>query len=72
MEEVIKFENVWIDVNDRLPENFQSCLTYRKGLAVSNMYFNNDLWYADGYDCKESRTFDDITHWMPLPKPPQK
>lgn len=62
----------WISVKDRLPEPLVYVLVYipddvpytiREGfLSPSGM------WHASLYD----RGHSEITHWMPLPKPPKE
>lgn len=32
----------------------------------------NEFVDGEGYDEIESRLVDDVTHWMPLPKPPKE
>lgn len=62
----------WINVDERLPETNRSVLAYRSGKGVGNFYINGQFeWMLDGWGVNTSRTFDDITHWMPLPPPPE-
>ena len=49
----------WISVNDRLPDKAMWCLVW-DGLDVEKEYFYDDHF-----------AFGDITHWMPLPEPPE-
>jgi hypothetical protein len=61
-------KQVWISVDDRLPEESKSYLCY-------------GFWEDDGtrgiyivlYSCCEWMSYSDfvITHWMPLPEPPK-
>lgn len=67
----------WIPVTERLPDFEGMCLCMRKSYSKANfrhqeiMYFNYDeqafcsnvdgIFVADG----------NVTHWMPLPKPPK-
>ena len=65
--------NEWISVKDRLPENnrnedfivfdnfFDTC-------NISTASFSDGNWYDYLGDLHKYN--DDITHWMPLPKPP--
>lgn len=55
----------WISVKERLPEEPMRCLVYAKrgkygGCGV--VYYNQGF-YGDEYGA--------ITHWMPLPEPPE-
>ena len=57
----------WIPVSERLPErhgDYQVCTKneYYGTKNVSKRYFNGDYW---------SGRWTNITHWMPLPEPPE-
>lgn len=58
----------WVDVMDDLPVNEDDVLVLSGGKEVVIGWFN-------GY-CGEWRTYScvasDVTHWMPLPKPPKE
>ncbi len=78
----------WISVKDRMPEEGKDVLLYGKlehqeDFDIHKAVFHKDVdvndeinkkrysesqfWEADwGYD------FDKVTHWMPLPKPPEE
>jgi len=50
----------WISVKDRLPENYSHVLTYSaKEDYVPYIWLGDDRW-------------NKITHWMPLPEPPDE
>lgn len=55
----------WISVKDRLPNFEQPVLAYSgEELGIGFAYLDGDgKWYGD---C------GDVTHWMPLPEPPEK
>lgn len=69
---------VWISVKDRLPEEDEPVLVYGQVLndnpevlGVRRMYKGDQEWKRtweseDSYIYRE----DDVSHWMPLPKPP--
>jgi len=61
----------WISVKDRLPEHGVHVLTFSSEenyYAVSYLiYLSNERIWANG--CLLGN--DNITHWMPLPKPPE-
>ena len=59
----------WINIKDKLPEEGQKVIYYFKETGISIGYYSCkggcDCFYShDGWLC------DDVTHWMPLPKPP--
>ena len=59
----------WISVKDRLPENTDEVLVCFIGWDdlqfQSVMYLENGDWYNEhGDPCYT------VTHWMPLPEPP--
>ncbi len=64
----------WISVEERLPENFKRVLAYAihgSALYLNCNYFeatfNGDFWYECVDSCRIC-----VTHWMPLPTPPEK
>ena len=67
----------WIPVEDRLPENGVRVLAFN--MRAKNKYIG--IWTrekdpGDGNDCWFDSAgwwyaFDEITHWMPLPKAPE-
>lgn len=74
-EENEKLKNIeWIDVEDRLPDNGQVIIIHQREYGViDNCYFNES--------CKPSfmektlmveTAWVGVTHWMPLPKPPNQ
>lgn len=58
--------NGWINVKDRLPEEFAPVIVCRKGGKVeSGMLDVNGWWKVYGTRTKN------VTHWMPMPEPPE-
>lgn len=58
----------WIPCSERMPErpgDYQVCTKneYYGTKNVAKRYFNGDCW---------SGRWTNITHWMPLPKPPKE
>ena len=65
-------EDGWISVKDRLPEQGYWCLIYSwRGTMVASFWKNS--WCFFQYN-KAGITIElsDVSHWMPLPKPPKE
>ncbi len=66
----------WINCSERMPEDTKMLLAFSQGEIVA-AYWN---WVVNPIDYKKYRAFtylsgyilDDVTHWMPLPEPPQE
>lgn len=66
----------WISCSERMPEDTKMLLAFSQGKIVA-AYWN---WVMSPIDYKKYRAFtylsgnilDDVTHWMPLPEPPQE
>ena len=66
----------WISCSDRMPDDTKMLLAFSQGQIVA-AYWN---WVVSPIDYKKYRAFtylsgnilDDVTHWMPLPEPPQE
>lgn len=71
-----QFKPDWVSVEERLPEGQQEVLVYLpKYGSTMAVYFLTDAdptrqtWFNPFWSTKR---FDEVTHWMPLPQPPQK
>lgn len=66
----------WISCSERMPEDTKMLLAFSQGQIVA-AYWN---WVMSPIDYKKYRAFtylsgnilDDVTHWMPLPEPPEQ
>ena len=64
----------WISVEDRLPEDskFRKVKT-RKGEILKRVAWTGIVKYwRESHAKKLDRVRRDITHWMPLPEPPEE
>lgn len=66
-------ESGWISVEDRLPEPFHSVLVHIPGEkpfpTVHEGFINSwGGWYAYHFD----RQPGEVTHWRPMPEPPEE
>jgi hypothetical protein len=59
----------WISVKDRLPEEDDDYLVY--GEDHRGFIFTGCDWFV--VDCKDwwNNPHGQVTHWMPLPEPPE-
>lgn len=58
----------WIPVTERLPEDEVLCINDRQFYLVGLLYCDD----VGNYICETvGETMYDVTHWMPLPKPPE-
>lgn len=71
--------NEWISVKDRLPPECESVLIYSRGFLPISAYLiyltSNDpiCWSVNDWSGNDTDIkLDDVTHWMQLPKPPEK
>lgn len=74
--------NNWISVKERLPEC--NCGDYvlvlfkdhknrrGRGMCVLELVVWGGNRYWENYDGNEDFGFDSVTHWMPLPAPPEE
>lgn len=66
--------NNWVSVKDRLPENNDAVLFYVKnGIGFLVGYFENEHWVETFGRLYCERIEDGtVTHWMPIPNPPEE
>ena len=61
----------WIPVTERLPKECDRYLCNVKSFAFPGSFYQAILHY-DKYGFREGHIYtDDVTHWMPLPEPPE-
>lgn len=60
----------WIPVTERLPEDGQAILAVQSWDGKARIVpanYDRGLWYDCIFDCPAEH----ITHWMPVPEPPE-
>ena len=65
----------WIPVSERLPKNDEFVIVTVKDERGDYPYIYSDFgWYFAKAECwiVDNEKRNDITHWMPLPKPPKE
>ena len=62
----------WIPVGERLPEDGDFVLIWDEmnGVYIAEHSKQVPQWAADGY-YRHGTSYKYITHWMPLPQPPE-
>lgn len=65
----INVPSKWISVKDRLPKDGECVIVYDTREDYIGMWeFSGVAWYNDDYN---PLSIDEVTHWMPLPEPPE-
>ena len=63
----------WISVNKRLPEESGDYLVFVEGMIENMLYSKqHSAWNADDLNCHKNYEITTVTHWMPLPEPPEQ
>lgn len=60
-------KNEWISVKERLPEIDDEVIIYVDGITDCAFYIGRNI-FERGNRIRET----DVTHWMPIPEPPQE
>ena len=67
----------WISVKERLPETNKYCLVAIKVYGYGDMYsdvamYDGELWVQDAGAYFDIIDKGEVTHWMPMPEPPEE
>jgi hypothetical protein len=59
----------WIPVSERMPEKHTAVLVYTDMHGNHAASFDGEEWFCD---YGGAWLFPNVTHWMPLPEPPEE
>lgn len=66
----------WISVDERLPKPHDDGsvdgVLVTDGALIHMAYYSNDQWYFCSNGEMKKDMFYEVTHWMPLPEPPEE
>ncbi|EFI0568147.1 DUF551 domain-containing protein [Escherichia coli] len=62
----------WISCSERMPEETGDIIVVSDGIVMSGIsYSRRDGFYISALDYDDDEPIGGVTHWMPLPEPPQ-
>lgn len=62
----------WIPVSERLPEEGTEILAYADNRRCNAEFWRGEWWHAcQGFEKRGGRMLKRVSHWMPLPEPPE-
>ena len=61
----------WISVDDRLPDIIGDYICYDQGGEIAWAFFTSNKRWAYSSCYGEGGFYESVTHWMPLPEPPE-
>ncbi|HDY6642984.1 TPA: DUF551 domain-containing protein [Escherichia coli] len=63
----------WISCSERMPEETGDIIVVSDGIVMSGIsYSHRDGFYIAALEYDDDEPIDGVTHWMPLPEPPQE
>jgi hypothetical protein len=60
----------WIKVEDQMPEKESLLIGYQNCMIIGYVGLDKDK--GEYYGENDNEQLDHVTHWMPLPSPPEK
>lgn len=69
-QDIVDGDSKWINVNDMMPEKYTHVLVANDDESIFVGSWYGYAWVCPGYFGVSYHR--DITHWMPLPKPPKE
>ncbi|WP_261783390.1 ead/Ea22-like family protein [Escherichia coli] len=65
--------DAWISCSERMPEETGDIIVVSDGIVMSGIsYSRRDGFYIAALEYDDDEPIDGVTHWMPLPEPPQE
>lgn len=62
----------WISCSERMPEETGDIIVVSDGIVMSGIsYSRRDGFYISALEYDDDEPIGGVTHWMPLPEPPQ-
>ena len=67
----LKSASSWIPCSEKMPDDNVDVLVYDYGILIAryNIYDKYDIGWMEKFECYP---LTNVTHWMPLPEPPQR
>lgn len=63
----------WISCSEQMPEETGDIIVVSDGIVMSGIsYSRRDGFYIAALEYDDDEPIDGVTHWMPLPEPPQE
>ncbi|EFZ1718758.1 DUF551 domain-containing protein [Shigella flexneri] len=63
----------WISCSERMPEETGAIIVVSDGIVMSGIsYSRRDGFYIAALEYDDDEPIGGVTHWMPLPEPPQE
>ncbi|MCT6270706.1 ead/Ea22-like family protein [Escherichia coli] len=65
--------DAWISCSERMPEETGDIIVVSDGIVMSGIsYSRRDGFYIAALEYDDDEPIGGVTHWMPLPEPPQE
>ncbi|HHL8702005.1 TPA: DUF551 domain-containing protein [Escherichia coli] len=65
--------DAWISCSERMPEETGDIIVVSDGIVMSGIsYSRRDGFYIAALEYDDDELIGGVTHWMPLPEPPQE
>lgn len=62
----------WIKCSERMPEETDDIIVVSDGIVVSGISYSRRYgFYMAALEYDSDAPIKDVTHWMPLPEPPE-